>query len=181
MATWFECKVKYDKIDERSGKEKTVTEPYLVDAVSFTEAEERIHRQVEEFISGEFAVSNINRTKIEEIHAYEADGWWYKCKVAFVDADEKSGKEKKTLSEILVNADNMIQACERLTECLKTVIVPYTVKMIQETALVDIFPYFDDEEDKNDEDIPEHLKPVEKKDDTYIGDNDIDENYSEED
>lgn len=181
MASWFECKVKYTKIDERSGKEKTVTEPYLVDAVSFTEAEERIYKQMEDLISGEFSVSNINRTKIEEIHAYEADGWWYKCKVVFIDAEDKGGKEKKSMSEMLVNANNMMEACERLKESLKSILVPYQIKMMQETTLIDIFPYFEDEDkDKNTDDIPEHLKPISKKEKHIASnDNDIDANYEE--
>lgn len=158
MAQWFECKVKYEKIDELSGKEKTVTEPYLVDAVSFTEAEERIHKQAEQFVSGEFAVTNINRTKIEEIHPYEADGYWYKCKVVFLDIDETSGKEKKTGAEMLLNAENMPQACERMTEQLETVIVPYRIASITETKIEDIFPYFEGEKE---EELPANLKPIE--------------------
>ncbi|MBK8808266.1 MAG: DUF4494 domain-containing protein [Bacteroidales bacterium] len=147
MAQWFECKVKYDKIDELSGKEKSVTEPYLVDALSFTEAEVRITRQAEQFVSGEFALTNINRTKIEEIHPYEADGYWFKCKIVFLDIDENSGKEKKSIAEMLVNAENMIQACERLAEQLKSVIVPYRITSMLETKIVDVFPYFENEEE----------------------------------
>ena len=160
MAQWFDCKVKHEKIEELTGKEKTVTESYLVDAVSFTEAEERITRQAEQFVSGDFSVSNISRTKIEEIHPYEEEGYWYKCKVAFLDIDESSGKEKKSVADMLINAESMAQACERMTEKLSTVLVPYRISNITETKIVDIFPYFDSEEEE--ESIPDNLKPIEE-------------------
>ena len=59
MHTWFECKIRYEKVME-NGMQKKVTEPYLVDALSFTEAEARIIEEMTPFISGEFTVSDIN-------------------------------------------------------------------------------------------------------------------------
>lgn len=146
MTTWFEGKVKYSKIDERSDKDVTSIEIYLVDAVSFTECESRLTEQMKEIVSGDFSIVAEKITKIEEIHAYEADGIWYKCKIAFIDADEKSGKEKQTVSEILINADSMKQARDRTEEVLKGVIIPYTIKGINETKIIDIFPYFNESE-----------------------------------
>lgn len=145
MPQWFECKIRYTKVDELSGKDKTVTEPFLVDAVSFTEAEARITKKSEEFVTGEFSLSNINRTKIEEIHPYEEDGIWYKCKIVFLDFDENSGKEKKSMVEWLVNAENMNILIDRLNEQLKTIIIPFRIASIAETKIVDIFPYLEEE------------------------------------
>ena len=95
MATWFECKVKYDKMTE-DGSQKTVTEPYLVDALSFTEAEARITEEITPFISGEFKVTAVKRTNTAEIFWKEGGDKWYKVKVNFCTIDEKTGKEKKT-------------------------------------------------------------------------------------
>lgn len=187
MGTWFECKIKYNKIDEHTGKDKTVTEPYLVDAMSFTEAEERICKQMESEISGEFTITSLSKTKIEEIYAFESDGIWFKCKVAFIDVDEKSGKEKKNVVEWLLNAEDFNQACERLKESLKDIICPWTIKLVQETAIIDVYPYFEGD------DMPDYLKEEKKKDndkkksrkerhDEYLSenDNDIDAYYDEE-
>ena len=61
MHTWFECKIRYDKTQE-NGSIKKVTEPYLVDALSFTEAEARIIEEMTPFISGEVDVNAVKRT-----------------------------------------------------------------------------------------------------------------------
>ena len=83
MANWFECKVRYDKLQE-NGAVKKVTEPYLVDALSFTEAEARITEEQTPFISGEFSVSAVKRTKIAEIFFNEGGDRWYLAKVGFI-------------------------------------------------------------------------------------------------
>lgn len=138
---WFECKIKYTKIDNKTGKDKTVTEPYLVNAVTWGEAEERIFKEAETLGIRECEIKIITPRKYEEIHAYEADGYWFKCKITFLDTDETSGKEVKTNSEILINAENTKQADERIKECLKNILVPFAIRKIEETAIIDIFPY----------------------------------------
>ena len=88
---WFECKVRYDKTME-NGLSKQVTETYLVDALSFTEAERRFIEEIEPFMGGEFTVTDIRRTKIAELFESN-DGLadrWFKCKVAFITLDRKS-------------------------------------------------------------------------------------------
>lgn len=154
---WFECKVKYVKIDEVSGKEKKVSEPYLVDAVSFTEAEARIHKELEQMISGDFNVTNISKSNVTELFPNENGDRWYKAKVSFVDVDEASGKEKKANNYMLTEANNVKQAYEFLEESLSTMIVPYEIHSITESPLMDVFPFFNDELN---EEIPEHLKPL---------------------
>nr|WP_320118502.1 DUF4494 domain-containing protein [uncultured Marinifilum sp.] len=154
---WFECKVKYVKVDEVSGKEKKVSEPYLVDAMSFTEAEARIHKELEQMISGEFNVTNISKSNVIELYPNENGDRWYKAKVSFVDVDEASGKEKKTNQYMLAEANNVKQAYEFLEECLSDMIVPFEIPAISESPIMDIFPFFSDEVN---EEIPENLKPI---------------------
>ena len=96
MATWFECKVKYDKIQE-NGSVKKVNEPYLVDALSFTEAEARIIEECTPYISGEFTISAVKKTKISEIFWDETGDRYYMVKVLFITIDEKTAVEKKSL------------------------------------------------------------------------------------
>ena len=103
MANWFECKVRYDKMME-NGLQKKVNEPYMVDALSFTEAEARIIEELTPFISGDFSVSAVKRTKISEIFWDDSADKWYLVKVAFITIDEKTAVEKKTTSLILVAA-----------------------------------------------------------------------------
>ena len=97
MHTWFECKIRYEKVME-NGMQKKVTEPYLVDALSFTEAEARIIEEMTPFISGEFVVSDIKRANYSELFPSndEQDDRWFKCKLVFITLDEKSGAKKCT-------------------------------------------------------------------------------------
>ena len=105
MANWFECKVRYDKTME-NGAVKKVNEPYLLDALSFTEAEARMIEEITPFISGDFSISAVKRTKIAEIFWDDTADKWYLVKVAFITIDEKTAAEKKSTSMILVAANN---------------------------------------------------------------------------
>lgn len=140
MANWFECKVKYDKMME-NGMQKKVNEPYLVDALSFTEAEARIIKEMTPFISGEFSVSAVKRANISELFFDETGDRWYKCKVNFITLDEKSGMEKKTASYILVQASDFQKSVENLMECMKGTLADYEVASIAETPLMDVYPF----------------------------------------
>lgn len=101
MANWFECKIRYDKTQE-NGSIKKVTEPYLVDALSFTEAEARIIEEQAPFVSGEVDVNAVKRTKIAEIMFDDSADKWYLVKVAFITIDEKTAVEKRSVSQVLV-------------------------------------------------------------------------------
>lgn len=141
MNNWFECRVKYEKIDQSTGKTKKVTEPYLIDAVTFSEAEERIYKKLEEMIAGEFKVKAINKANVSDVFEYEAGELWFKCKVSYTDVCEESGKEKKVNNYMLVTADNSREAYDRIQESLKEMIVPFEIPAISESAIVDVFPY----------------------------------------
>ncbi len=140
MYNWFECKVRYDKTLD-TGMIKTVTEPYLVDALSFTEAEARIIKEMTPFISGEFTVSDIKRVKFSDSFFNESGDRYYKAKLYFITLDEKSGSEKKTAVNMLVQASELKEAVEMVeTEMAKTM-VDYSIAAVTETAIMDVFPY----------------------------------------
>ena len=103
MATYFECKVKYDRTLD-TGVQKTVTEPYLVDALSFTEAEARITEEVQPFTTGEFAVTAVKKVKFDDIFFNPGGDRWYKVKINMITIDEKTAAEKRTASNTLVQA-----------------------------------------------------------------------------
>ncbi len=141
MHNWFECKIKYQKIDEATGKDKTIKEAHLIDAVSFTEAEERTYRLLEPEVDGEFVVTNISPAKYNEVFFDEEGETWFKCKVVYIDVDQNNGKERKTSTMDLVFASNIKDACQKLEKQLSEILIPWECTSIAETALVDIFPY----------------------------------------
>ena len=155
MQTWFECKVKYMKVSQ-SGKEQMVTENFLVDAVSFTDAETRIIRQMMQMVKGgEFTVTDIRKSKIAEVFPFETGEWWFKATINLVTVDEEAGKEKKLRTYYLIMADDIKEALERLEESLSFLVIPYVTSSLAVSTIVDVFPYVPAEAV-----VPEGFKPV---------------------
>mgnify|MGYP004519562399 FL=1 len=151
---WFECKVKYEKTME-NGLVKKVNEPYLVDALNFTEAERRIIEEITPFMTGEFEVSDIKRARYAEL--FEAPGddsadRFFRAKLVFITLDEKSGKEKKTSQNVLVQASDLRDSIKRLDEGMKGSMMDYTIASVTETMIMDVFHYV---QTKPGEDKPE--------------------------
>lgn len=138
MALWFECKVRYDKMQE-NGMMKKVNEPYLVDALTFTEAEARIIEEMKPFISGEYSISSEKKTKISEIFFNEGADRYYLVKVNFITIDESKGVEKKTTSQILVQASDFQDAVDKFNEGMKGSMADYEIGAITETMIMDVF------------------------------------------
>ena len=132
---WFICKVKYEKMLE-NGLQKKVTEAYLVDALSFTEAEARIIEEMQPLITGDFIVVDIKRAKISELFFNEAGDRFFKVKLNFITLDEKSGAEKKTAVYMLVDAENLDKAKALLVEYMKGTMCDYSIEKIEETKLM---------------------------------------------
>ena len=140
MAIWFECKAKYEKMQE-NGTVAKVNEPYLVDALTFTEAESRFIEELKPYISGEFSVSAVKKTKISEIFFDDQGDRYYLVKVNFITFDGKSGMEKKSANFILVQASSFQQAYDLFEEGMKGTLADYEIASIAETMLMDVFPY----------------------------------------
>ena len=165
MHSWFECKVSFEKVLE-NGMQKKVTEPYLVDALSFTEAEARIIEEIRPFISGEFTVTDIKRARLSELFFNENGDRFYKIKVYFITLDEKSGAEKKTAAQMLAQACTLKEAISVLEEGMKGTMADYTIASVTETMLMDVFPFSvnDDKTPKSGEElIAEQKKQAEDK------------------
>lgn len=144
MSNWFECKVKYGKVDS-TGKAKRVSETYLVDAISFAEAEERISREVAPFVNGEFAIAGLKKASVNEIFPHEEGDRWYRCKVVFISVDEVKGTEKRISSTILVFGSDIDNAWKHLNEALSDTMSDFEVASIADTTIIDIFPYSETE------------------------------------
>lgn len=142
MHTWFECKIRYEKTME-NGMVKKVNEPYLVDALSFTEAEARIIEEITPFVTGEFTVSDIKRANYSELFPSEEEAAdkWFKCKLVFIMLDEKSGAEKKTSTQVLVQAADLRDAVKKLDEGMKGTMADYQIAMVSETPIMDVYPF----------------------------------------
>ena len=140
MNTLFECKVKYEKVQE-NGLNKKVTEKYLVEAVSFGEAETRFTEYITPYISGEYQISGIKIAKFSEVFDEKTGDIYFDCKVQFVTLDEKTGFEKKHSVKILVKSDNIKEAMSNLDEGMKGTMADYSSVLIKETDILDIYKY----------------------------------------
>ena len=142
MHAWFEVKIRYEKMMD-NGMNKKVTEPYLFDALSFTESEGKCIEEMTPFITGEFTVSDIKRANYSEILFSEEDSAdiWFKCKLLFITLDEKSGSEKKTATNVLVQAANIRDAVKKLDEGMKGTMSDYWIASVTETAIMDVYQY----------------------------------------
>ena len=138
MASWFECKISYDKTQE-NGSGRRVHEVYIIDALSFTEAEARIIEERRPFISGDFSVSAVKRTKIAEISWNEGGDKWYMVKVGFITVDEKTGVDKRTVSLMLVQASDFKDAVANFDEFMKGSLGDYDIISIAETPVMDVY------------------------------------------
>ena len=142
MSKWFETKVEFEKTIE-DGSQKKVKEAYTVDALSFTEAEERITEEMSAYISGEFNVKNIAEASYKEIFFSDlasADKW-YKAKLQFITLDEKTDKEKRSNVYYLVQAGNFMQAVKNIEEVMGTTMIDYVISSVAETAIMDVFEH----------------------------------------
>ncbi|MBO4985552.1 MAG: DUF4494 domain-containing protein [Bacteroides sp.] len=148
MQNWFECKITFQKTME-NGMEKKVTELYLVDAINFTEAEARITEEMRPFINGEFLVADIKRANYSELFFSdeEAADRWFKCKLSFITLDEKSGAEKKTSTQVLVQAADLRDAVKKLDEGMKGTMADYVIASVSETTIMDVYPYSAEEKE----------------------------------
>lgn len=140
MHNWFECKVSFDKTME-NGTLKKVTEPYLVDAMSFTEAEARIIEELRPYISGDFTIADIKRAKLAELFFNENGDRYFKARVNFVTLDEKSGMEKKTPANMLMQSNDLQEAKDVLTKGMEGIMADWELTKIEETKIMDVFPY----------------------------------------
>ena len=150
MTEWFECKVAYDKTME-DGLIKKVKETYLVDALSFTEAEKRFLEEIQPFMSGEFMVTDIKRAKVAELFESNDgnDDRWFKAKVAYITIDEKTGGEKRTNQNILVQASDLRVAVKNLDKNMAGTLGDYLIVSISETPIMDIFRYVPQENNES--------------------------------
>ena len=141
-AIWFECKIAYEKVME-DGLQKKVSESYVVDALSFTEAEKRIMEEMSSYISGEFTIKDIKIAPYKEIFFSDEElaDRWYKAKLEFITIDEKTEKEKRSAVNYLVQAGTLKGAVGNIESVMGTTMIDYVIASVAETTLMDVFEY----------------------------------------
>lgn len=143
MHTWFECKIRYEKVME-NGMNKKVTEPYLVDAAEALLKQKPVLLKKSLRISAASSLfQDIKRANYSELFPSEEDAAdrWFKCKLFFITLDEKSGAEKKTSTTVLVQASDLRDAVKKLDEGMKGTMADYVIASVAETAIMDVYPY----------------------------------------
>lgn len=138
MAQWIETKLRYNKVME-NGAVKKVTEPYLVDALSFTEAEARIIEEMKAYISGEFTVSAVKKAKIADVMPSDDGGYWYKIRAMFISIDERTGADKKTPHDFMIQAADLEDAIVSFKSEIH-LMVDYEITAVTQTPILDVFP-----------------------------------------
>ena len=141
-ANWYETAIRYEKTME-DGLQKKITEYYVVDALSFGEAEETITKEMSSYISGEFEVKNITPATYHEVFFSDNDNddRWYKAKVSFITIDEKTEKEKRNNVTYLVQAGSFSTALTNIDEAMKGSMLDYVIMNISETKFMDVYEH----------------------------------------
>lgn len=141
MSQWFTVKMKFDRQGE-DGLITKVTEPFLVDAVTFTDAEKRVLEEIKAYATtGDIDVADIKKTKIAELVYDESGDRWYRCKINYMTIDENKGVEKKTPQIVMVQADSLRRALDNLVKNMEKFMGDYEIGMITETNILDVFAY----------------------------------------
>lgn len=152
MKVWYSCKVKHNKeVDE--GMLKQVTDVFLLDAISYTDAESRLYEICEQDVHGEFTVAQITKTNITEVIHEEYAKKWFKSKVVYKTVDGDNDRETTVNLYLLVSADHVKQAFEMIEGHLASMLVPYDIPSISLTNILEVYPYVPKE-------IPENLRPL---------------------
>lgn len=141
MNKWFEVTVKGERDNIENGKHQKVTEKYLFDALSYTEAESRATEKMAELFPGEFAITKINPIKLSEIFFDGKSDYWFKCKINYITINEKTGKEKKTPAYMYVQASDTKSAEENLKEGMKGTMSDWSIESIAETKIIEAYKY----------------------------------------
>ena len=142
VSKYYEVKIQYHKMQE-DGREKKVTEQYVVEALTFTEAESRIIEEMTPYISGEFDVVSEKIAPYNEIFLSDRtdDDKWFISKVAFITLDEKTAKEKKQTFRYLVQAATSELALDYTKEMFSHGMSDYSIEAVQDTPTLDVFLY----------------------------------------
>ena len=159
---WFETKIRYEKTQE-DGRQKPVTEQYVVDALSFSEAEASILEEMKVYISGDYKITDIRPAAYHEVFFsdMDKDDKWYKAKLQFLTIDEKTEKEKRTTVTYLVQAASLNGAVKNIEDVMGSTAIDYDLVSINETQIMDVFEHVSKsvkQKQASASDVPEYME-----------------------
>lgn len=133
MKKWYQTKVRYERKNE-DGLVKKVMENYLIDALSFTEAEARVTEHLQPHIGNEFQVIGITIKGYEDVYTSdcEDEDSWYSIKVK----QEGIGD-----SLLLIASSSTSEAEKRVKEAMRGSVVDYEIKKVEKTTIKDVVFY----------------------------------------
>ncbi len=168
MATWFQAKIKFVQEDEK-GVARNISQVYLFDAVSYTDAEARAYQHLAAEVP-DFQLTGLTKVKLNEVYFEEnSSELWFKCKVSYIVFDEKTQREKKVPYAFLLNAHTIKDAYSILESRLGTV-QDYIITDIGATKILDVIPYEEDNDLEEPEPvITESMKPLSEVLKTFSG------------
>ena len=133
---WYECKVTHDVMIEDCVK--TLTEPYLVEALSVTEAATRITAELEG--DGDGTIEGVTRKHFQEVFLEEGE-WehpFYLTKVALTTLDEKSGTEREQTFCYLIEAETLKDAMQRLEAEFRGGVSDWELLSLSKSPIVEV-------------------------------------------
>lgn len=159
---WFETKIRYEKTQE-DGRQKPITEQYVVDALSFSEAEASILEEMKVYISGDYKITDIRPAAYHEVFFsdMDKDDKWYKAKLQFLTIDEKTEKEKRTTVTYLVQAASLNGAVKNIEDVMGSTAIDYDLVSINETQIMDVFEHVSKsvkQKQASASDVPEYME-----------------------
>lgn len=142
MNFWFETKVKMD-VMQNDGMTKSETFVYLVDALTFKEAEDRIIEECKPFTSGNLEVAAVKKVRINDMYLSDEDtaDRFYRVKLAIVTIDEKTQTEKETPIVLMVQASDFEDAVNRLKKEMSGFLMDWRIVNFTETKIEDVYQY----------------------------------------
>lgn len=159
MPSWYLGKIQYAQ-EQENGSLKTITEAYLMDAVSYTDAEARLYGIVADN-TPDFQISSLTKMKLSDVFDFKEEGgeYWFKVKMFYISIDDSKGPgvEKKIICYMLVNADNPKQAIERIEKSLATMLIPYEITDVNLTPILEVHPYVPENKEQE---VPAGFRPL---------------------
>lgn len=139
---YIESNVRYERQTEDGGLKK-VTERYIVDALTFTEAEHRLMEEVGCFASGELQVRDMKRVEYYEVFESTDDvaDKFFKVRISIITYDEETSKERRKAATLLVQAHDISDALERMRESMKGHMVDFDIVNVSDTKIMDIYHF----------------------------------------
>lgn len=137
--SYFIATCKYEKMQE-NGAVKRVSEKYLCDALSIVEADAVVTENLKPYISGDFFTSKVENSPIAEVMGDKEADKFYLAKVAFITIDERTAKEKKTVSQWLIGGTDFNDAYTTMKEEIGKCMADIEIQSLSETAIREFYP-----------------------------------------